>query len=137
MSRKIHLKIKIKTLAAEGKFIRKEENKAKASFRWLAGRAQSRAVEAEIAFNVLYNHRTDKVRKAARHSILAYGYIRGRAYRKLEEKCNEPPNWAEVYKIVKRFGGSQDPEAFRLWYTVSPVQLSEVIELEPMEAAAK
>ena len=94
MSRKTHLKIKIINLADEARTIKAEERKLKA-----AGRGPSKD------YQDLHLHRTGIVRNAARHNLLAYGYLRGVPYRAMEAKCAEPPNWLQVRKIVERFGG--------------------------------
>lgn len=86
MSRTAHLKVKIKSLAAEARIIRHEERK----YRGLERRA-------------LQDHRRGVVRYEARHSQLAYAFIRGRPYSAVEAKCHEAPDWDKVRSIVTRF----------------------------------
>jgi len=89
--RKIHLKIKIKSLADEARTIRAEARKVK-------GMARHR----------LNEHRTGVVRTEARHSLLAYGILRGMLYERMEKKCEEIPNWTKVTDMAKRFGANLD-----------------------------
>lgn len=95
----VFLKIKLKSLAAEARIIRRQELKTKG--KWNSLRED------------LYIHRTRVVRRAARETGLAYGFIRGRAYPALERTCEVPPDWKEVGKMVKKYGGTDLPET---WY---------------------
>lgn len=83
---RVYLKVKIKSLAAEAKIIRIEERKNK----------KARAGLAE--------HRKGTVRTAARHTLLAYGFIRGRKYSAIEAKCQRPPNWDNIWRMVDKYG---------------------------------
>ena len=80
--------MKLKSLAAESRIIRAEERKQRhPSLR-----------------NGLTTHRREVVRAAARNTALAYGFIRGRAYRDIEAKGGTPPNVKEVERMVKQYG---------------------------------
>lgn len=103
----IHLKIKIMTLAAEAKAIRKNElrlqrsinkavNKGKGQYDYVDGH---RFVRAN-----LHHHRTHTVRKETRHSHIAYGFLRGRQYMEIETFAREPIQWDRIEKLVTRFG---------------------------------
>lgn len=93
----VFLKIKLKSLAAESRIIRKQELKSRGPIR-----------------EALYHHRIHVVRRAARETHLAYGFLRGRAYLALESRCSSPsPDWKEVGKMVKKYGGGDLPET---WY---------------------
>lgn len=84
--RRLFLKIKLKSLAAEAKIIRKEEKK-------------------ELGFRVeLRDHRIFPVRREARHTLLAYSFLRGRPYREVENKCLRPPDWVKVEAMVRKYG---------------------------------
>jgi hypothetical protein len=83
---RVYLKVKAKSLAAEAKIIRKEE-KRNPSFR------QS-----------LAEHRRTVVRKEARHTLLAYGFLKGRRYRQIEKKAHEAPDWSRVEKMLDKYG---------------------------------
>lgn len=87
--RRRFLKVKLKTLAAEARIIRREEQ-----------RTHDPALR-----EALYLHRILKVRRAARNTHLAYGYLRGRSYTQLEASCAEAPDWADVKRMVKQYGG--------------------------------
>lgn len=83
------LKVKIKSLSAEAQIIRKEENKAKASFRWLKG-VQGAEDEYQVTqnlYNSLRDHRLG-FRPDLRSTYLAYGFLRGRAYREVENSTD-------------------------------------------------
>lgn len=83
----VFLKVKIKGLAAEAKFMRKEENKVKRSFRWL--KANQGYNEEYSTQNELYNHlhwqRTVPLAQEARATLIAYGFLRGHKYEKIEK----------------------------------------------------
>ncbi len=89
----IYLKVKIKSLAAEAKIIRQEERKAR--------ERRNRTLQIGLA-----SHRRGIVRHEARHSQLAYGFLRGMPYHKMEAKChgNDEPEFGKVYKLVQKFG---------------------------------
>lgn len=91
--RKTHLRIKIKSLADEAQTIRDEANKTSGMEKW-----------------ELNAHRTGVVRREARHSLLAYGFLRYRSYASMEAKCYEAPSWDKVRRIVKSFGIQNDKE---------------------------
>jgi hypothetical protein len=86
------LKIKIKSLAAEARIIRREEKRS-------SGELQRQLCE----------HRRRVVRRAARHNLLAYSFLRGRRYEQLE-RSPFGPDWTEVSKLVVRFGVCHDGE---------------------------
>jgi len=91
----IQLKVKVKYLAAEARIIRKEERKA-------ADQGRSRLNSS------LSDHRRGVVRNEARHSLLAYGFMRGKPYEKLETNPHTQPNWEKVINMAKRFGPIHD-----------------------------
>lgn len=66
----IKLKIKAKSLAAEARIIRKEENK-------LSG----------LRKHALSEHRKGTVRRHARATFLAIAYLKGRPYKTVEKTC--------------------------------------------------
>jgi hypothetical protein len=113
------LKIKLKSLAAEAKFIRREEHKRKlysplpdgevvaqmmaagddkARSRWLRNwkrskRAETRTKpwfnESQLQLSELQLHRVLVLRRASRAASLAYGFIRGRSLEQIEGKRKE------------------------------------------------
>lgn len=106
------LKVKVKSLAAEASIIRIEERKAKRSLRWAnrqEPKDQQQAYAAWIARNSLNGHRRGPLRSEQRHSLLAYGFLRGRKYLTLEHRCRDgnEPDWDRVKQLVGRFGGDK------------------------------
>ena len=95
----VYLKIKLKSLAAEARIIRAQERKTKGQ--WNATRES------------LYRHRIDVVRKAARETHLAYGYLRGRTYEQMEPEAYTKPDWAAVEKMVVKYG--KPGATIKLW----------------------
>lgn len=98
-----YLRIKVISLAYEAKAIRKDENYYLAKARRRAA-VQKSGDQAKEVYWGLRRHRIIDVRREARVSCLAYGYLRGRAYKQLEAKCYEQPDWTRVADIVRRFG---------------------------------
>ncbi len=88
----VFLKVKIKSLASEARIIRHEERKSRGQLR-----------------NDLTAHRKGIVRREARHTLLAYGYLRGRPYRVLEQTCHRQPDWTAVERMVKKYGQLKQP----------------------------
>lgn len=85
---RICLKIKIKSLAAEAKIIRLEEKR----------------IGINSIRESLYRHRIDVVRHEARHTQLAYCFLRGLNYKKIEPNAKSVPDWAKVRKMVEKYG---------------------------------
>lgn len=88
MDERIYLRVKINSLAAEAKIIRKEEKRCK----------------TQSIREGLYRHRIDVVRHEARHTNLAYGFLRGIEYRKMEPITHIAPDWAKVRRMVQKYG---------------------------------
>ena len=92
-----HLKVKVKNLADEARTIRQEERKTSGMERWH-----------------LQHHRKTVVRRAARHNLLAYAFLRGRPYSRVESAATRRlPEWKRVRNVVTTFGG--DAERFDDW----------------------
>lgn len=87
VDRREMLKVKIKSLAEEARIIRKEEESTFGSLR-----------------DELHVHRVTVVRRAARHAILAYAVVRGVDLTKVEPIRYTEPNWADVEKMVRKYG---------------------------------
>lgn len=102
-----HLKIKIKSLAAEAAIIHREEIRHRDMARRLAGRQGYEKHQAthQATRRTLHDHRVVQVRRAARYAQLAYGLLRGRDYRSVENTCKEFPSVELLTKEVARFGG--------------------------------
>ena len=87
MDERIYLKVKIKSLAEEARIIRKETHRAK-----------------NISIkNGLAEHRKGIVRFEARHTQLAYGFLRGLAYSQMESKTHTEPTWKRMRKMVEKY----------------------------------
>jgi hypothetical protein len=80
------LRIKLKSLAAEAKIIRLEE-------------ARNKRLRYELSA-----HRRGVVRTAARNTLLAYAFLKGRTYKSVEPNAHTPPNWKEVERMVRQYG---------------------------------
>lgn len=89
--RRTYLKVKLKSLAAEAKIIRAEEKKAK-------------KYKDQELLSGLELHRKDVVRSAARHTLLAYAFIRGVPYKKVESKCEKAPDLKRIMSMIQKYG---------------------------------
>jgi len=89
--RTIHLKIKIKSLAAEAKIIRHEARKRKGDIRWN-----------------LNNHRTSILRYHARCNLLAYAIIKHIPYNCVEKKTKTKPNFNKISSLAQKFGANEE-----------------------------
>ncbi len=82
-----HLKVKIKSLAAEAVIIRSEESKTKDPY----------------ARSLLREHRITVVRDEQRYSLLAYGYLRGKTLAEVERKGKKPIDPKRLRTLIQRF----------------------------------
>lgn len=105
--RLIHLRIKIKSLAAEAEIIRREAKKTKGMTKW-----------------GLNHHRTSVVRHHSRHNLLAYGFLRGVPYCVMERNCDEAPDFKMVAEIARRFGPVVEGELI-MWVEQAKAYLKE------------
>lgn len=127
---KTYLKIKIKSLAAEAVIIKREEQRWKAAPFTVGNDKQTHPL-----YFSLRNHRLLKVRAECRSAIIAYGYLRGRAYRSIESKYHEAPNWERIAEILRTFGNFPDMhipekrkelfERVKLWGSVPAIPKEE------------
>lgn len=97
----VYLKVKVSSLAAEARIIRNLEQKQLAYLRRTPNWPET---VAALPFWGLRKHRTWDVRREARSSCLAYGFLRGRAYRAIEAKCYSKPDWKRVQSLIERYG---------------------------------
>ncbi|TXI10937.1 MAG: hypothetical protein E6Q68_07220 [Polynucleobacter sp.] len=97
--RRVFLKVKLKSLAAETRVIRSAERK-------------SRPEQFKFLTNELRCHRIAVVRREARATNLAYAFIRGRKYKAVEAKFHQgnAPDWTKVEAMVRKYGRSYDPD---------------------------
>lgn len=87
IDRREMLKIKLKSLAAESRIIRREESRTRGALR-----------------EELYLHRIGIVRQEARSTLIAYGLIRGRSLEQMEAKSHTPPDWDRINQMLKKYG---------------------------------
>jgi hypothetical protein len=99
-----YLKVKIKTLMNEAQIIRKEMTKF---------------MGCTSTYRKLHLHRVTEVRKEARATLVAYGFLNGLAYSAIEHACYEEPNWSRIRKMIVKYGEVGEPEerlvAFEAW----------------------
>lgn len=91
VDRREMLRVKLKSLAAEARIIRREERRARGELR-----------------EELYLHRINDVRRAARSTLLAYGLIRGRTLDQMEPKRYSEPDWDAIGKMLKKYGPDEE-----------------------------
>lgn len=81
------LRVKVKSLAAEAKIIRREERRSRGQLR-----------------EELYLHRIGIVRREARSAHLAYGLIKGRTIEQMEPTSKSAPDWTKVKRLCEKYG---------------------------------
>lgn len=110
-----HLKVKVFSLSAEMTYIRKQELKWKNKARIARQRQKETAVQyAENNFWSLRSHRTG-LKAEARTTHLAYGFLKGIPYSKMEHICygsfkglgSSEPAWVAIGSMVGRFTGDE------------------------------
>lgn len=107
------MRIKVKSLAAESAIIKKDEKAYLNAAR--KHKDPYRKGKAFGVYEALSEHRRHVVRRAARETLLAYGYLRGRDYRRIESKAHHHPRWESVYAMVKRYGSREQLRDFPNW----------------------
>jgi hypothetical protein len=112
------MKVRIKELAQESKFIRKEENKVKSKKEYLYEKFPKMETSVGVLYGDLCNdqaklasHRKYEVRNAARAAQLAYAFLRGIPYLTVEGKRKQEKEYLfnanikpEIKRLVKKFG---------------------------------
>jgi hypothetical protein len=104
------LRVRIKELAQEAKYIRLEETKIKSKQKIVIPAWPKVADKNSSDFMKLRSHRTVEVRNAARAAQLAYGFLREVPYKVIEPKTyTDKYKMDQIKKEVKRlatkFGG--------------------------------
>lgn len=125
-----YLKIKLSTLVFESRLIRSKERHTLANARALSGifskkhslgsnlpempektrraieveNAKEKAQEAYENFWGLQHHRKNRVRKEARDTNLAIGFLRGHAYADMERDTYSMPDWDNIERMVLKYG---------------------------------
>lgn len=117
--RTVFLKIKIKALVAESKLIRAAEAVEKRHFAQ-APEEEYKTEHLEVLGDLIA-HRRGPVRYEARHSGLAYAFLRNVPYRKAENKTREgnAPDMDKIHKMVVRFGGERNQGEVEAWLEVA------------------
>ncbi len=136
MNRITLLKIKIKSLADESRTIRHEEQKCRRQENWAKGKHLPRAEGARAAHSnpdhhavrevakelrhVMTAHRKEDLRPMQRAAQLAYGYMKGTPYYKIERYVTpgNEPNTGSIEQNITRFGG--DPAGLGAWLEAQP-----------------
>lgn len=125
---KTFLKIKIMSLAAEARVIRAEERKWPRQRDVPTGHETTQPLKTRIETRLaLAHHRRVDVRSEARSAQLAYGFLRGLAYRRIEAKCYDVPNQQRVAEIIAKFGGLDKRQALaelKPWLSDTPRERS-------------
>lgn len=98
------LRIKIKTLAVEAQFNRREYDRALKCARWERTRPEPSPSEVHrldlLAAQTLH-HKRKVIRPIQRASLLAYAFLRGKEYASVEPTARTEPNWKAVEDMVK------------------------------------
>jgi len=81
----------------------KEAEVARLEKKLLRARARANDTTVRGIFWGLRNHRTNEVRKEARSSLIAYGFLRGLRYHQVEQS-NKPVDWDRVEALIKKYG---------------------------------
>lgn len=110
----IQLRIKILSLADETRHIRRWEGRLK--------RAARHHPAAKETFWSLREHRRGVVSEEARHTLLAFGFLRGLAYKAMEPLRYSDPEWPAIFTMAQRYGNLKTSEdsnalvaAFNAW----------------------
>lgn len=96
-----HVKVKCVSLADEAKLICKYERErlAKAAY----ARSQGKEERADYHYQNYWSmrqHRVNDIRKEARIANVAYGFLLGRPYNKIERNSYTQPNWGRIKSLV-------------------------------------
>lgn len=81
----IYLKVKIKSLAEEALIIRKEERRALEIAKLQRALTYKGNINGEFLYRCLRMHRKSPVGTEARYALIAYGFLRGKKYKQIEQ----------------------------------------------------
>lgn len=118
MDNRLFLKVKLKSLAAESCIIRSETKRAPKAMK-----------------DALATHRRGVVRLAARSTLLAYSFLRGKPYHAIERSCHLQPNWQDVRTMVKKYG--RKSQADETWEAFDQAKKDEAKRLEEFICSAR
>lgn len=97
------LKCKIGALGAEAQIIRTYERHEK-NFSRRRRKKQKPNNLSLFKLNDMRKHRVHVVRVEARHALLAYGFLRGKTYRQLENgNTKTVPSYKGIARLARRF----------------------------------
>jgi len=101
----LRLGIKIAALASEAAIIRRQERRLQKAALKMTAHGYDNA-ECNDKREMLRFHRIREVRGETRSSLLAKGFLRGIAYKRMEDHYREgnEPDWERVENLIKRFG---------------------------------
>ena len=134
-----YLKIKLATLVFESRLIRGKERHILANARALSGifskrhslgqnlpempenvkkameveDAKIKAQEAYDNFWGLQHHRKNRVRKEARDTHIALGFLKGMDYQAMERDARSEPNWENIERMILRYGDGATPQELK------------------------
>lgn len=114
-----YVKVKCVSLADEAKLIAKYEKQRLRSA--AVARAQGKKERADYHFANywgMHEHRVVDIRKEARIANVAYGYMNGHPYNKIERNSYTQPNWDRIRELVRLYGeGEMDAKmaAYDKW----------------------
>lgn len=92
-------------------------------FAWAKGHPEEAIIQADEAY-VRYwgltHYRKNVVRKEARSTHLAYGFLRGHNYDEIEFGSYEKPDWTRIEQLAVIWAENEDPrdvkQRFEEWY---------------------
>lgn len=121
-----YLKVKLKSLSAETRIIRHEERKFLGSSRWQRKNEPATNIYAPggsyFTWAGLRGHRLD-LRQEQRSAYLAYGYLRGVPYRRIEREGSATPDVNRIGQLVSKFGPQKaSTDAIKAWLEVPAPQ---------------
>ena len=96
------LKIKVRSIMAESQIIRHQVSK-------LGGKNWRHLAPP------LHEHRRGPLRSEARDTHIAYGFLKGRSYRQIEDEPKTEPDWGNIMRMVKRYGSHEFITTLDTW----------------------
>jgi hypothetical protein len=149
---KSHLKVKVVSISHEMRYIRRQEEKWKNKARIARQKLTKMEKEAGVTtyheknFWSLRDHR-NVMKKEARTTHLAYGFMLGRSYAQMEYICygqvkgfgSCEPWWSKIEAMVERFSKDEtDPQGFmqryaewlaeaKIWYEGNTMRIAEAM----------
>jgi len=98
------LRVKIKSLTEECKIIRNEEKLSKWKAKAATARSKQEQAKKHLShYSSLDIHRRVDLRKEARATYLAYGFLRGKSMRDIEHFSYVQPDWERIERMVMKY----------------------------------